>query len=153
MSFTTSEEPDAFDMDFTGNVENLLRGINPRPHASGDFLDASAFQAADNPNVYIMTPALENPQQAPQNPNLRDPTLARSGIQFLYGIDNLLSIVKSIIPVAGTAIYPYMANVALQQHGYQGTALFEYDPNYDGNGNKGARLLYEQVEMSMRRIT
>ncbi|KAI2619290.1 hypothetical protein GGR54DRAFT_138240 [Hypoxylon sp. NC1633] len=127
---------------FQQNCLNLITGQGQTEDARGDHLDPSLFTGNNGPAAaFIMTPREDQPA-AGSNSQLH---AARIG-QISQTLTNL-------IPGVGVTYYNYIAiSIEGQTEQYQGKALFEYDPNADGNNNADFRLWYEQNSETGRNL-
>lgn len=91
-----------------------------------------------------MTPRPDQDDPTAQNPNPPVP----GPDEQMYGmqIGQLSQTLRSLIPDLTIINYNYIAqNVPNQRYLWQGKALFEYDPDADGDSNPNFRLWYEQT--------
>ncbi|KUJ14025.1 uncharacterized protein LY89DRAFT_737025 [Mollisia scopiformis] len=127
------------------NVLNLIGGKTPLYYASGVALDVTLFnQANDLPYAYLMAPRYPGNNAAAGSPDqiyLYWPQIQAIGAY----IQELLPNLQAYLPIPYIAQAQYPANEL-----YRGQALFEYDPNADGNGNGNWRLFYEETSVDGR---
>ncbi|KAH8167162.1 hypothetical protein CIB48_g1052 [Xylaria polymorpha] len=130
---------------FQQNCLNLITGQGTKWRCRGDGLDPSLFTGNNGPAVaFIMTPRPDQDDPTAQNPNPPVP----GPDEQMYGmqIGQLSQTLRSLIPDLTIINYNYIAqNVPNQRYLWQGKALFEYDPDADGDSNPNFRLWYEQT--------
>jgi hypothetical protein len=128
------------------NVLNLIGGNQPLYYATGVALDISLFNQPDDlPYAYLLAP------RSPGGNNNANPDPAQIYYywpqiqQITTYIQELLPNLQAFLPI------PYIAQAQYPENElYRGQALFEYDPNADGNGNGNWRLFYEETSVNGR---
>jgi len=98
-----------------------------------------------------MTPRQDQADPTADNPN---PPVPGPDTQLYSGrMGQLSQTLTNLVPGLTVVYYNYIAtNIEDYQQGYQGKALFEYDPNADGANNPNFRLWYEQASENGRGI-
>jgi hypothetical protein len=90
-----------------------------------------------------MTPRQDQADPTPQNQH--PPVPGPDTQQYPGRMRQLSQTLTNLIPGLWVVYYNYIAiNVESYTQAYQGKALFEYDPNADGNNNADFRIWYEQ---------
>ncbi|KAJ8120462.1 hypothetical protein ONZ43_g2834 [Nemania bipapillata] len=130
---------------FQQNCLNFITGQGAKWKTKGDSLDPSLFTGDNGPAVaFIMTPRPDQNDPTPQNPN--PPVPGPNEQMYEAQITQLSQTIQSLIPGLNIINYNYIAlNPRNQDQDWQGKALFEYDPDADGNSNPNFRLWYEQT--------
>ncbi|TGJ78222.1 hypothetical protein E0Z10_g10548 [Xylaria hypoxylon] len=136
------------DSAFEQNCINQITGRGQTWRTRGDSIDPSLFTGNNGPAfAYIMTPRQEQADPTRQNPN--PPVPGPDTQLYAERMRQLSQTLTSLIPGLWVVYYNYIAANAAQyeeqdaqQH--RGKALFEYDPNADGNNNANFRIWYEQ---------
>ncbi len=108
-------------------------------------------QPGDNPSAYIMAVLNEEARLiGPQTTLSTDPNL--SLLEYPNKIKAIRQTLADLIPGINVVIYGYPGwdegvpeEDAQRETNERGFALFQYDPDSDGNGNAGYRLYYEQT--------
>lgn len=109
----------------------------------GPSLNPALFTAADNPRVYIMTP---------RRTGSTDYTVSNFGVKVPRLISAIKDVLGANVPIA---VWKY---VRLDYHipeqeaeantNQRGIAVFQYDPNANGQGTRGWRLFYEEMQFA-----
>ncbi|KAI1775412.1 hypothetical protein F4818DRAFT_416515 [Hypoxylon cercidicola] len=136
-----TKSPDAA---FQQNCLNLITGQGQTWRTRGDSLDPSLFTGDNGPAfAFIMTPRQNQVNPTEDNPS--PPVPGPDTQLYAERIGQLSDTLRGLMPDVWILYYNYIAiNVPKQTQQYQGKALFEYDPNADGNNHADFRLWYEQ---------
>lgn len=136
-------KPDGYPaVNFNQEVRNLITGQGTI-RAQGPTLASVAqyfTEADDNPRAFIMTPRRWNANSA-GNP------------QYPKKVPIMQSAISQVIPgISNVDVYDYVplndgnpAEAAELGSNARGSALFQYDPSWDGQGHKGTRLFFERT--------
>jgi len=114
-------------------------------YAGGDAFDVSLFnQPGDNPVAFWLTPR-SDAEEALKDANPPDDQANPQLLWYYPETQQLQQYLAGLLDTITFMAVPYISEQSYPSNQqYRGRALFEYDPNADGNGNGNWRLFYEQ---------
>ncbi|EEA25968.1 hypothetical protein TMatcc_005778 [Talaromyces marneffei ATCC 18224] len=125
--------------EFNERVLNFFSGSGQ--FGIGPGLNPALFTANDNTRVYIMTPRRRGARYTTSNYTKKVPILI-STIKTALGNQNVPVAVWKYVRLN----YHNPSEEALANTNQRGIALFQFDPNAFGMGNRGWRILYEEMQ-------
>lgn len=108
-------------------------------------MDPNNFnRAGDETRAYIMSPLKDNVEESSSN--------TENDLRYPVKIEQLNDLLTTLVPGIEVGVkgyrplnYHIKAERLQENQNERGIALFQYDPNSDGNGQRAYRLFYQQA--------